>query len=123
MNYRFLQFVPPLTSNSVSTVVCGIQLVNLEVNVAHATATERDRRQNELLQERIHRLTDGSVPAFRALAEVSSILQSDYRVQRIFRAESAAPKSSIESRKGRKKVARRRRRLCLLLQCVGIHCV
>ena len=56
-----------------------------------------------MLQERIHRLTDGSVPAFRALAEVCSILQSDYRVQRILIPESIAPKRSIETRKARKK--------------------
>ena len=103
MSYRFLQLVPPPTSNSASKVVSGNQLLNPGVNVAHGTATERDRRQNNLLQERIHRLTDGSVPAFRALAEVSSILQSDYRVQRILRAEIAAPKVSIETRKARVK--------------------
>ena len=92
MNYKFLDFFPRPTSNPVSTVVSGNQEVVEKVSEVVRTEANGDRRQNALLQERIHRLTDGSVPAFRALAEVSSILQSDYRVQKILREEISAPK-------------------------------
>ena len=45
-----------------------------------------------MLQECIHKLKNGSIPAFRSLAEVASVLHSNYRVQKILRAEVSPPK-------------------------------
>ena len=45
-----------------------------------------------MLQERIHKLTNGSFPAFSSLAEVASFLHSNYRMQKILKAEVSPPK-------------------------------
>ena len=103
VNYRFVRFATVSESNNPSSrqsenVSCSRERL-LEEENQHMSA----RVINMKLQSEIHKVTDGQLPASQALAKVSCLLSSDYRVQRILESEIRAPKMASINRAGRKK--------------------
>ena len=64
------------------------------------------RLQSNKLQKRINRLPDGRLPASRSLAEISCLLKSHYRVNKILFTEIHAPKTASATVKARKRGGR-----------------
>lgn len=102
MDYRFLQFVTSSHAASSSTEVSNNHKTRSTDAISQRPTVGDERRQSIILQNHIHKLTDGSVPASRALAEVSSVLEANYRVQKILKTHISPPKMSMMTRKAQK---------------------
>ena len=114
MAYRFIYLAPSDGSSDGIETRFGTSCSSAASPFVTQTRHGVMRTQNIKLQNEIHQLTDGRLPASRALAQVSCLLQSNYRVHNILSHEIRAPKTASCSRTARKIAAKCRKRRFLL---------
>ena len=102
MDYRFIYLAPSDGSSDGIETRSGTSFSSTASPFVTQTRHGVMRTQNIKLQNEIHQLTDGRLPACGTLAQVACLLQSNYRVQNILSHEVRAPKTASRSRTARK---------------------